>query len=266
MLGAMGSFAVVAGDISPRDALAPRETRPPVVYPEPALMMEPAPAPEIDPALIPARPVVPSGDFIAGQLAALPTPVPGTRLSESTLLAYASLAGWPEHLHDELLVVARCESRNRPYATNGVVRGLMQLDPLWFSYTGIAIDDWADPLTNLRVAYGAYQYDIGRGHTAWTQWQCKPDGTVSAAPPTPDSSLAEAASSGSAEASANPSRDETTDASAEATPASTPAPWDNKPAWPPQSSDADTPVANEAEPESEDPEEPTAEPTATPSP
>ena len=33
---------------------------------------------------------------------------------------------------------------------------------------------WADPVVNARVALMVYRYDLERGHSAWTQWVCKP--------------------------------------------------------------------------------------------
>jgi hypothetical protein len=169
----------------------------------------------------------------------MPTIVPGARLTPTQVKVYASLAGWPADLHDELLVVSHCESKNRPYATNGVMRGLMQVAPIWFDYSATPHSYWADPITNLRVAYSAYRYDLIRGNPAWTQWQCKPDGTVAPAPP-PAPELVLEAGNGATGASNQPPAAEATEDSTP-TPPATPAPWDKKPAWPPSpGSDSDT--------------------------
>ncbi len=236
---ALGSFAVVAGGISPVDVLAPREPEPPNLLAAAAV-----PTPDystVEPLDLPDNSPIPSATFIRQEIAALPPIVPGTRLTPSQVRVYASIAGWPSGLQDQLLVVSYCESKNRPYATNGVMRGLMQLHPIWFAYSSNSLDDWANPITNLRTAYSVYQYDIARGNAAWAQWQCKPDGTVAPGPvPTPSLNLpsegpAIAASNGATTAG-------TTDAPSESpTPTPTPAPWDAKPVWPPSPKGSDTP-------------------------
>lgn len=236
VLATMGSFAVVAGGISPADVFAPRGPESPNLLAAAAI---PQPEPvdySTSPLQVESTGPIPSADFIRSEIAALPTVVPGTRLSETEVKVYASLAGWPSELHPELLVVAHCESKNRPYATNGVMRGLMQLHPIWFGYSANSLDDWANPITNLRVAYSAYLYDLGRGNAPWTQWQCKPDGSVASAPaPAPelvldDSGPATAASNGEPAA-------ETVD---EPKPTPTAAPWDTKPVWPPKPTSSGT--------------------------
>jgi hypothetical protein len=109
------------------------------------------------------------------------------------------------------------------------MRGLMQLDPIWFNYSANSISEWADPITNLRVAYSTYLYDIGRGYTPWHQWQCKPDGTVAPAPiPVPALVIEEG---GPALAASNA---DATTAEAAAEPTPTVAPWDVEPSWPPK--------------------------------
>ncbi len=239
ILAALGSFAVVAGGISPIDVLAPREPEAPNLLAAAAL-----PTPDysaVEPLDLPENSPIPSATFIRQEIATLPAIAPGTRLTPSQVRVYASIAGWPSDLQDQLLVVSYCESKNRPYATNGVMRGLMQLHPIWFSYSANSLDDWANPITNLRTAYSAYQYDVARGNAPWTQWQCKPDGSVAPAPvPAPSLDLpsdapAIAASNGVTTA-------DTTDVAAEtATPTATPAPWDEKPAWPPSPKGSETP-------------------------
>jgi hypothetical protein len=223
MLLAMGSFALVAGGIAPGDVFAPRGPERLNVYAAAAVTVEPAFA--FDPAALTTQPVVPGNTFITGVAIAVMAAQPAEPLSTDTLRAYASIAGWPADLHDELLVVARCESHYRALATNGTMRGLMQIHPMWFAYTGIPIEEWDDPIANLRVAYGAYQYDLRRGNEPWTQWQCKPDGTVVAAAvvgePAPADAEALAADLAAAE-------------TPQPTPTATPAPWDETPVWPPK--------------------------------
>jgi hypothetical protein len=223
MLLAMGSFALVAGGIAPGEVFAPRGPERLNVYAAAAVTVEPVFT--VDPASLTVQPIVPDRTFITSVAMAVMAAQPAEPLSTDTLRAYASIAGWPSDLHDELLVVARCESHYRPLATNGAILGLMQMHPMWFAYTGTPIEEWDDPIANLRVAYGTYQYDLRRGNEPWAQWQCKPDGTVVAAAVVAESAPANAeALAADLAAAGNPSP----------TPTATPAPWDEKPAWPPK--------------------------------
>lgn len=78
-------------------------------------------------------------------------------------------AGWPQSLIPQAEAVAWCESRDRPSSDNGRDLGLFQLDPIWFGYAGIPLNEWADPVQNARVALAVYDYSSG-----WGQWQCQP--------------------------------------------------------------------------------------------
>ena len=91
------------------------------------------------------------------------------QLTEGELNAVLELAGWPGELWAEARAVAWCESRWQPAATNGFSYGLFQVVPLWFDYSGLPFDAWADPVTNARAALGAYRYSNG-----WGQWVCQP--------------------------------------------------------------------------------------------
>jgi hypothetical protein len=175
----------------------------------------------VDPAMFPQQAIMPDAEFVAAITSQIVTTQAKGRLAEDTLRAYASIAGWPADVLDQLVVVARCESHNRAFATNGAVRGVMQVHTMWFSYTGLSIEAWDAPITNLQVAYGVYQYDLRRGNPAWAQWECKPDGTVVRA----SAFLAEPVIGSDVQAAgaAEP---------AEAGPTATPAPWDQKPVWP----------------------------------
>lgn len=107
-----------------------------------------------------------------------------TPITDMGVLDTLRAGGWPEHLLDEAASVVSCETGNTfdPAAYNAatVKYGWFQLDALWFSYAGIPLDGWADPVVNSRVAWATYQYDIERGQAPWTQWSCKPR-TVQAA-------------------------------------------------------------------------------------
>jgi hypothetical protein len=188
------------------------------------------------PLALPA-PITPSEDFIRETLRTSRGNLPPGALSKDTIEAYALLAGWPPELLDDLLDVAWCESRYDPLALNGYMRGLMQVNTLWFDYSDTDRDRWTDPLVNLRVAYSVYEYDLARGNEPWAQWQCKPGGFVLAAA-VPDtehvSSLEPAATPGDGgdTAPAEPSATPSPETQPEPTP--TPAPWDQKPSWPPK--------------------------------
>ena len=103
------------------------------------------------------------------------TPYDSSRvLSDAETRQVLTAAGWPVELHDQAMRVIDCESSFSPAATNVISWGLFQLVPLWFSYAGESFELWYDEYVNARVAWAAYQYDIGRGQAQWAQWQCKP--------------------------------------------------------------------------------------------
>jgi hypothetical protein len=173
-------------------------------------------------------------------------------LTEEEVKLVASVVGWPENVLDEVAEVAWCESRYDPRAVNGpAIRGLMQVHVLWFDYSGTPLEQWDDPVVNLRVALAAYHYDLRRGYEPWTQWQCRPGGRYvpieEFAPERPEAQAAATETAG----------DITDQPPAEATPTATPAPWEQRPAWPPP---VDTPQAEAtpvpASPEPEDSEKP----------
>ena len=91
------------------------------------------------------------------------------------MLALLYAAGWPAELHEQALTVAWCESKFSPAAgDHGQSLGIFQLNALWFRYAGVDVSLWSDPLTNARVAWVTYNYDLSRGQRAWQQWSCKP--------------------------------------------------------------------------------------------
>lgn len=101
----------------------------------------------------------------------------GGQLTESEMLAVLEEAGWPVEVRGQALRVAWCESKWSPYADgdSGRSKGLFQVNlETWFPYAGEDPTQWADPLTNARVALAVYRYDLARGQAAWTQWTCKP--------------------------------------------------------------------------------------------
>lgn len=105
-----------------------------------------------------------------------PSGNPG-QLGEPQLREVLTLAGWPESLHDEAVAVVRCESNFRPGAVGdgGASVGLFQLNKAtWFPYAGEDAEMWADPVTNARVAWATYNYDLARGYVPWKQWTCRP--------------------------------------------------------------------------------------------
>ena len=154
--------------------------------------VEPSPTAELDAVATDPTPATVPPTATAVPAAATPAPAwdyhPVTHLSEAEVRAAASSAGWPAGLLDQVVEVAWCESSYRPNATNGWAYGVMQLVPNWFDYAGVDFALWTDPVVNLRVAYAAYQYDIGRGNTPWQQWICQPSGgavDIAPAAPTP---------------------------------------------------------------------------------
>ena len=88
----------------------------------------------------------------------------------------ARLAGWPEEAIRELLAVAWCESRNHRKAIgdHGNSLGLLQLWSGWFDYAGEPREEWADPVTNARVALAAYRYSEDHNGDGWKIWSCRP--------------------------------------------------------------------------------------------
>lgn len=107
---------------------------------------------------------------------------------------WLAAAGWPRELWAEAARVAQCESGQKPHSAssrytdgNGIDHqdlGLFQLHQTWlpdgtagwgwFTVFGYSLDEWSNPVTNARVAYHVYQYDLSRGQRPWTQWTCKP--------------------------------------------------------------------------------------------
>lgn len=227
MLGAMGSFALVAGGITAGDVLAPQA--PDKLNAQPAAVVLPPLEPRLDGSTLPMEPALPSVDFVATVTGGIVANQAKGRLGEDALRAYASIAGWPAQLLDEIVVVARCESHNRAFITNGVMRGLMQLDPMWFSYTGVSLETWDAPIANLEAAFGVYQYDLRRGNPAWHQWACKPDGTVA-----PSAVVGVPGLATDVEAADGPEPARADSSPATPAPGATPAPWEQKPAWPPK--------------------------------
>ena len=101
----------------------------------------------------------------------------GGQLSEAEMRAVLDQAGWPAELVPAALSVAWCESKWSPWADgdSGRSKGLFQVNlGTWFPYAGEDPAQWADPLTNARVALAVYRYDIARGQAPWTQLSCKP--------------------------------------------------------------------------------------------
>lgn len=101
----------------------------------------------------------------------------GGQLTEGEMRAVLEQAGWPAELVPAALAVSWCESKWSPYADgdSGRSKGLFQVNlQTWFPYAGEDPAQWADPLTNARVALAVYRYDIARGYAPWTQWSCKP--------------------------------------------------------------------------------------------
>lgn len=130
----------------------------------------PAPAFLFPPALFPATPT-------PVEAATARVSAEGGQLTRDEMFAVLRDTGWPEGIISEALAVSWCESKWSPYASgdSGRSRGLFQLNvATWFSYAGADPELWADPLTNARVAWLTYQYDLGRGYAPWTQWTCKP--------------------------------------------------------------------------------------------
>lgn len=98
------------------------------------------------------------------------------QLTDDHMDTVLSQAGWPESLRDEAKRVAWCESRWSPGAIGdgGNSVGLFQIGRSrpgwggWFLYFGADESQWADPVTNARVALFVYEYS-----GSWKQWSCK---------------------------------------------------------------------------------------------
>lgn len=99
-----------------------------------------------------------------------------TTSATGTVRDWLVAAGWEGELLEEAWRVALCESGHTADARgdSGGSLGLFQLNPLWFFYAGVPLEQWADPIVNARVALVTYWYDVGRGYAPWTQWTCKP--------------------------------------------------------------------------------------------
>ena len=78
----------------------------------------------------------------------------GGTLTEAEMRAVLVEAGWPAAWHDDALSVAWCESHWSPYAVGdgGNSLGAWQLWRGWWAAAGQDLGQWADPLTNARVA------------------------------------------------------------------------------------------------------------------
>jgi hypothetical protein len=156
---------------------------------------EPPPAPTATP-----EPATPEPTATSVPITQEPEPEPAyayypvSQLTEAEFRATAGQAGWPEALHDQLVVVAWCESSFRPNVQTLWAYGIMQLVPSWFEYAGQDFAAWPDPVVNLGVAYAVYLYDIERGNAAWSQWVCKPP-TATPAPEAPATTVTPTASS-----------------------------------------------------------------------
>lgn len=140
-----------AGDQGP---VAPR----PVIYVSgsiyPAVPPVSAPGPEVDERYHPGA-----------------TLVFGSRLTREELEVVLAMAGWPQALRGEAAAVAWCESRWQTGAVGdgGSSLGLFQLWSGWFGWAGEPLEQWADPVTNAKVALAVHQRDLG-----WRQWSCQP--------------------------------------------------------------------------------------------
>lgn len=109
----------------------------------------------------------------------LPAPPPSApvqaasgALSEGEARAFLTAAGWPEHLHNEALAIAHCESRHRPGAVGdgGNSLGWFQLWYGWFSKAGYSSADYADPVVNATVA--RYVYEVRGRWGGGGGWSC----------------------------------------------------------------------------------------------
>lgn len=241
-LSVFASGTIASGGIGPAAVSAPgaRSESPPLALAGAVVPQLPA---AVEPPYSSTRPITPDAEFVRDTLNRRAPFVPTGALSEETLTAYALLAGWPSSLIPDVLDVAWCESRYDPLAVNGYMRGLMQVNTLWFDYSATDRDHWDDPIVNLRVARAVYLYDIARGNEPWAQWQCKPGGHVLAAsaPSEPVSTLAPESPTPEASPPGAPAPHDTPSPGAgqpaaepSATPSATPAPWDLKPSWPPK--------------------------------
>lgn len=189
----------------------------------------------------------------------------GRSLTEDEVKRLATAAGWPAGRLNEVAEVAMCESTYNPLATNGVIRGLMQVHPMWFDYAGVPLDQWADPLVNLQVALVVFEYDLQNGNPPWTQWECRPGGQRAPTRPVVETPIPAESTDGindSTPANSAPVEDNPTATVTSPAPTLTPT---EPPATP-----AETPPPSPtATPEPEIPYEPTAtpappEPTAAP--
>lgn len=137
----------------------------------PTLTPSPTSTPPVLPTITPsptATPIPPT-----------PTPAPAApppvyaaemALTESEVAAILAQQGAAPELMDQYLRVAKCESRYRPGARNGIYLGLFQLSPHWFEVFGYPVEQWADPNVNARVAVLLREY-LG-GFNVPGGWSC----------------------------------------------------------------------------------------------
>ena len=99
-------------------------------------------------------------------------------LTASEVRSLALQAGFSEWEADVVVVKAWCESRYVPWATNGVMLGLMQISdrqgswPGWWEYFGFDTSRYADPLYNLQLAKLIRGYEDERGYRPFANWEC----------------------------------------------------------------------------------------------
>lgn len=124
-----------------------------------------AAAPETPPAVVPVVPPAPA-----------PASPSGPRYhTAAEIRGFAATAGWSADQLDHVVQVAWCESTYNAAALGRYgTLGLMQLMPFWFDIAGIDRANWADPVSNLRVALVVYQDGIATSRDPWSAWECVP--------------------------------------------------------------------------------------------
>ena len=82
---------------------------------------------------------------------------------------------FPEHLVEQAVEVAECESRNHPEAVGAVGEiGLFQIYPRYWSYLLEPGESLYDPETNVRIAATLARYGVERFGDPWHYWSCQP--------------------------------------------------------------------------------------------
>lgn len=100
-------------------------------------------------------------------------------LSYEQLDQVLAQAGWPQWLHAQAIAVAYCESGYGRYKTNGVMLGLFQLSDAqagwqgWWRYFGFDSSRYSEPVYNAQLALLIVYYDIDRGQSPFSQWECR---------------------------------------------------------------------------------------------